>query len=1129
MRRLALAATCVAVLAVANPAGAQNSDPLEQGFKNPPASARPRVWWHWMNGNITKEGIALDLDWMHRVGIAGFQNFDAALFTPQVVEKRLVYMTPDWREAFRFAIERGNSLGMEMAIAGSPGWSETGGPWVEPQHGMKKLVWSETIVDGGKRFQGTLSHPPEVTGPFQSLSQQDPMGQMGDGLHAPKIGPFYADTVVVAYQSPVNDVPIQQMQPVVTTNNGAIDTTALWDGDLMTSSPLTIAPAGKTAWIQFAFASPQTVQSMTFAFGGPIDPLAQFRAENGTGPVLEYSDDGISFQAIAKVPTVGAVQHTLAFPARTARYFRLSFLTAPELGKAGEADLSDLGMTVPPKATQYQIAELQLHGGARVNRFEEKAAFATLPDNYAYSTPDVTEQQTIRKAGVVDLTGRMKPDGSLDWTPPPGKWTVLRMGYSLTGITNHPAPPEATGPEVDKLNKADVHAYIEKYLDSYQQATGGLMGDRGVRYIITDSWEAGTQNWTDDMIAEFTRRRGYSPLPWMPVLTGHVVNSAADSDRFLWDFRRTIADLVAENHYGTIAEALHARGMGQYGESHESGRATIGDGMEMKRADTVPMGAMWTQVPGVNAEQFGYNADIRESASVAHVYGQNLVAAESLTAAVGPWAWPPAALKPTADKELAMGLNRFVIHESAHQPLVGKAPGLALGPFGQWFNRNEIWAEQAGPWMTYLARNSFLLQQGRFVADIAYFYGEDSNLTAIFGNRSPNIPDGYNFDYVNGDILNHQTAVKDGRLVTSGGMNYRLLALDPYSKHMSLSVLRRIEALVQGGATVVGQRPIDDPSLMDQPAEFRRLCDELWPSPAGPHRVGKGQVWPEEQMPQALASLQSAPDFKLMRAATGAQVLFVHRHVADKDLYFVDNRNPRMENVQASFRISGKKPELWYPDSGLIKPATYTISEGNTTVDLRLEPYGTVFVVFREPTQNLRQTVAEETEKSLTTMQGPWEVSFEAGRGAPAQERFDTLASWSASSIPGVRYFSGHGTYNNRVTVESSWIQPGSSLWLDLGDVENVAEVSVNGRSLGILWKAPYRIDISSAVHSGQNDVKIRVGNLWVNRLIGDQQPGAEKITFTTRNPYKATSPLLPSGLLGPVRILQVSEPKSTS
>ncbi len=327
-----------------------------------------------------------------------------------------------------------------------------------------------------------------------------------------------------------------------------------------------------------------------------------------------------------------------------------------------------------------------------------------------------------------------------------------------------------------------------------------MMGKRGIRYVITDSWEAGSQNWTDDMIVQFKKRRGYDPTPWMPVLTGEVVESSEASDRFLWDLRKTISDLIADEHYGQVEASLKERGIGHYGESHESGRAFVADGMEVKKLDDIPMAAMWTQSPGVNKVQYGYNADDRESASVAHIYGQNIAAAESMTAAAAPWAWSPTTLKPTADQELLNGINRFVIHESAHQPLVNKPPGLTLGPFGQWFNRNETWADEATPWVNYLARSSYLLQQGHFAADVLYFYGEDSNLTAIFANKSPDIPAGYGFDYINADGLIHEFKVSDGKITTASGMNYKLLALDPYSKHMSLPVLRAIDKLVRDGS-----------------------------------------------------------------------------------------------------------------------------------------------------------------------------------------------------------------------------------------------------------------------------------------------------------------------------------------
>ena len=681
---------------------------------------------------------------------------------------------------------------------------------------------------------------------------------------------------------------------------------------------------------------------------------------------------------------------------------------------------------------------------------------------------------------------------------------------------------------MDKLNPDDVAQYMNTYLDNYKDAVGELMGKRGLQYVINDSWEAGTQNWTDNLIAEFTKRRGYDPRPWMPVLTGRVIESSQASEGFLWDFRETLADMLADYHYDLITKILHERGMGHYGESHEEGRAFIGDGMQVKRSNDVPMSAMWTQKPGVNREQYGYDADIRESASVAHIYGQNLVAAESLTASSGAYAWSPATLKPTADKELAMGLNRFVIHTSVHQPLLDRKPGLSLGPFGQWFNRNETWAEQAKPWISYLARCSYLLQQGKFVADIAYFYGEDSNITAIYGDHFPDVPEGYNFDYVNADALIHTFLVANGVLRTPSGVTYRVLALDPRSKQMSLPVLRKIKELVEAGAIVVGAKPESDPSLADDQAAFRSLADKLWGSSSGAS-VGKGRVYGVQKVGDVLQTLHISPDFEYTKPKTDTTILFVHRKLADGDLYFLDNRNDRDEGFDAIFRIEDKAAELWHPDTGQIDPASYQSTSGRTTVPLRLEPWGTVFVVFRHPAKAPSRAIPDAVEQALATVEGPWDVAFEPDRGAPPRITLDKLISWPESLDQGVKYFSGAATYTRMLQAPGDWFKPDAHLWIDLGQVKNLAEVSVNGKPLGIAWKTPYRVDATGALRPGENRIEIKVTNGWANRIIGDRQPNATKTyTFTSPKFYKANAPLQPSGLLGPVQVIRaVHEAKS--
>jgi hypothetical protein len=1100
-------------------------DPLKAGFDNPPNGARPRVWWHWMNGNISQEGIKLDLEWMHRVGLGGFQNFDAALATPQVVKKRLVYMTPEWKDAFKYATTLADQLGLEEAIAGSPGWSESGGPWVPASQGMKKYVWSETYVEGGKPFTGALAHPPENTGAFQNVAIHDALNAPAGSKPIPQ---FYADSVVLAYRRPASDVSIESLHPKLSASGGSPDFAMLTDGDLQKPTKLPKPAEGSSSWIQYEFEQPVTIRAVTIAGNDGTGFAARFSGKVERS--VEASDDGQAFHEVAKLEGGGSVEHTYSFPAATAKYFRVVFKQGPRPplpAWMADMDTSSFGFGAMKPDPNYSISELVLHPGARVNLFEDKAAFSSEADIYSLASPSYAPADAISKSDVIDLTSKMHPDGTLDWTPPAGDWVVLRFGYSLLGITNHPATAEATGLEVDKLNHNDVKQYFDTYLDSYKNTVGAdMMGKRGIRYVINDSWEAGSQNWTDDMIAQFKRLRGYDPVPWMPVLTGEVVESAEASDRFLWDFRKTIADLIANEHYGQLEATLHERGMGHYGESHESGRAFVADGMEVKKFNEVPMSAMWTQTPGVNKEQYGYNADDRESASVSHIYGQNLAAAESMTAAAAPWGWSPATLKPTADQEFLNGINRFVIHESAHQPMVGKgtAPGLTLGPFGQWFNRNETWAEQAGPWINYLARTSFLLQQGHFGADLIYFYGEDSNLTAIFANKSPDILPGFGFDYVNADALIHELSVANGRITTKSGMNYRVLGLDAYSKHMSLPVLKAIHKLVEDGAVVAGGKPTDDPSEGDDQAEFAKLNTELFGDGSGEHKVGKGTVYAGQSLADVFAALHVAPDFDYTKPEADTRLEFVHRKLPTTDLYFVDNRSDRDETLEATFRITGNAPELWHSDTGLTEPASFTIADGRTTVPLHLEPWGTVFVVFRKATTETSHQLPKVAETSLATVDGSWTVSFKPDLGAPPSITLDSLASWSDNADAGVKYYSGTGTYTKTVQASADWFKPGAHLWIDLGSVKNLAEVIVNGKSLGVVWHTPYRVDATSALKPGANELVVKVTNAWVNRLIGDQQPGATKITYADVQPYKAKSPLLPSGLLGPVAVVRTEK-----
>jgi hypothetical protein len=1110
--------------------------PLERSFRTPPDAAKPRVWWHWMNGNVTKEGITADLEWMKRVGIGGMQMFDGSLGTPQFVENRLVWMTPPWKDAFRHAAAEADRLGLEMTMAASGGWSETGGPWVEPRQAMKKVVWSETDVSGPRRFTGVLPKPPSNNGPFQGMrnapdlnfpSEQGLPGAKPMATEAPAApdATYYADIRVIAYRLPDTEVRMADAHPRVTTAAGDVDAAALMDGDYAKTISFTPPDSAPETWIQFEFPTPY--RTAAFTFGGA--PTMQFV---GVPPVpqgrLETSQDGQTWSTLVTLP--GEEPTSAVFPARTyafapttARFYRVVMRPFPPSPFA-----ASLG--VPP-AKGIAVSELELSGGPRVHRWQEKALYGQVNDyGAALATPATSE--AIESGDVVDLSSRMRADGTLDWQVPSGRWTVLRMGYSLQGTKNHPASPEATGYEVDKLNRVHVGSYIKHYTDQVRGALGRFYG-KSFRYLLLDSYEAGMENWTDDMLAQFRARRGYDATPYLAVLTGRVIGSAETSDRFLWDFRRTIADLLSDGHYGTVADALKRQGIGLYAEAMGADFPTSGDGLQAKGRVSIPMAEFWTPGPGQD-DGPNHIADMREAASAAHVYGQNIAAAESFTTMPPPivpaFAQSPYYLKRLADRALANGINRFVIHTSVHQPFVDDAhkPGMTLGFFGQHYSRNSTWAEQAVAWNSYLARASHLLQQGRFVADLAYFYGEGAPVTVPFWKAvAPAPPAGYDFDWINAEVLLGRMQVDGGRLVVPSGMRYRALVLPADVDRLTLPMARKIRDLVAAGAVVVAPPPVGTPSLSDGPAgddSVRAIARQVWGRIDGKsvteHAYGKGRVYWGPAVAEVLAATQVAPDVTL-RGAADAKLAWIHRRTNDADIYFVANQQERAERVTASFRVNGRDVELWDPATGDARPAAYSSANGRTDVPLDLDPYGSTFVIFRRATTAASRTIPATVRTPLATIGGPWDLSFEPNRGAPAAVRADSLASWTSWSDTGVKYFSGTATYSRELDVPATWLRAGTRVELDLGKVKEMAEVLVNGTPVGgVLWKAPYRADVTDALRPGANRLEVRVTNLWPNRMIGDLQPGITKTyTFTDFRPFTKDSPLLESGLLGPVRL----------
>lgn len=1105
MRKINRTQASLGVLVALLAAPAAGQDALRQGFLDPPQAARPQVWWHWMSGNVTDEGAQLDLAWMHRMGIGGVHAFSGGMLEPTLVDKPLPFMSPGWREAYRHAVATAKSYGMDVAIAGSPGWSETGGPWVAPEAAMKKYVWSELEIEGGKPFSGVLPTPPSAVGPFQA--EPRPASGFAAG---PKIAPLYRDTIVIAFPTPPAE---QVLDPTWRADAGPLPQIAGLPADLSSQATIPLPAGDAGPVIEADFGRTVEVSALVIA----ADPLPAFE--------ILASDDGATFRSVARFASDDAEkpapEKTFAFPAVRARVMRVRFERPPPPHLLPDLP-AQYAQFMPGAPKVIQVRGLRFVAGGRTDRFEAKAGFESVADFAADLTPDVSPGAAVAPGEVLDLTAHLGPDGRLEWTPPPGRWTVLRIGWSLTGQTNGPAEPSSTGLEVDKLDRRAVGAYVDKLLSLYRDDVGAPLGRSGIDSLLTDSWEAGVQNWTPEILADFKRLRGYDPTPWLPVLAGRVVRDAHSSDAFLYDFRQTLKDLVVENHYAVLAQAAHAHGMIYYTEVQGDTPRAISDGLTAKARADVPTGEFWYRPFATDPGQPSLGADLQEAASAAHLYGKPFVGSESMTVAAGqdPWAFSPAMLKPVADEIFALGVNRILVHDSHAQPFVDRKPGLELGFFGQFFNRNDTWAEEARPWSDYLSRTSFLLQQGHAVADVAYFYGEEKNLTELFQHRfNTDVPAGYGFDYVNPEALLTLLHVKDGRLVTESGMSYRVLYVPAEVTRMSLPVLERLDALVRAGAVLVSKKPAGGFGLMSPDDEVRRRADALWgPGDGSPNgrTVGQGRVYSTSDLAAVLAAEHMDADVR----APGLELMTQHRRTADADIYFVSNRSNEPVRSEVDFRVSDRAPEFWSAEDGVSHPLSYRQVAGATRVSLALDGQGAGFVVFRELVRRPSLSVPEPRVVASRSVEGPWDVAFEPGRGAPAKARFETLSDWSRSADPGIRYFSGAATYGRTLTVDPAMLKPGARVVLDLGAVKELAVVTINGEAVGEAWRPPYRVDVTGRLHPGQNRLEIKVVNLWPNRLIGDKQPGATVYAYAPQSPYTAQSPLLPSGLLGPVRLL---------
>ncbi|MGV8091769.1 MAG: glycosyl hydrolase [Mangrovibacterium sp.] len=1078
---------------------------LETGFSAPPKEAKPHIWWHWVNGNVSKEGITKDLEAIRNVGIAG-----VTLINPGVGPSHgpVNFNSPEWWNLVYFAVKECERLGLDFSLANCAGWSESGGTWITPALSMQKVTWSETTVEGGRKINLKLKQPVTLEN-------------------------YYKDIAVYAFPTlKDDDINFTNRKPVVTSSFSSQNLEHLIDGKIETAVEIPVPTINNAQYILFEFKEPFPSRMFTVhakAWGIPKGEL-------------QVSDDGLNFKTVCKLNARRGQSVATAYPEVKGKFYRLYLTEAPANGD------------------NISFSEIELSNAWRLTDWKEKVGFASklLPEPVREVFPPET---IIDPEKLIDITSYMSKDGELNWNAPKGTWTILRMGHTSTGHKIGPAPVEAQGLECDKLNPEAVTLQFNSMAGKAAEKFGALTG-KVYNTVFIDSWEAGNQNWTPKFVEEFTQRRGYSPLKYLPAITGRVIKNVDFTERFLWDIRRTIADLIAENHFGVFQKLSNQKGLKLQAQAPGVNVPTIFDPIQSKQYTDEPMGTFWVRK--------GVSGDGKETASVAHVYGKRIIAAEAFTAEgnASKWANYPYELKPLGDRNFIQGFNRFFFHRFVHQPDDTKVPGLSLGRFGIHFERTNTWWDQSKAWVEYITRCQFLLQQGLFVGDICYYYGEDApnSFTKING-----LPYGYDYDNCDKDALLKRFSVKNGLITLPDGMSYRLLVL-PDKKDMSPEVITKLHELVKAGALVSGRKPLSAPGLRyletGYSEDVKKKIEDLWGQMDGDkitgNSFGKGKVYWGKTISQILKERGINPDFKSQSESGEHELLYIHRKTSEADIYFISSQSQKTERFNCTFCVTGKSPELWDAASGkIIKPAIYTDSGSDISLPVELEPSGSMFIVFRskntlEPLQSItkegtdlpvqkvdvqsgnryRIETSEPGNYQLTTLSGksknvvipavpklkvldgPWNVKFPKGWGAPEEVVFDKLISWTTHADEGIRYFSGTASYQKQFHMEKASLGKDKIHYLHIDDVKYLAEVFVNGKNTGILWKAPYRLDITQALKEGLNHIEIKVTNLWPNRLIGDEKLSPnERYTFASYKYYKPDSPLPESGLLGQVAI----------
>jgi hypothetical protein len=1010
---------------------------LAKVFANPPASASPGAYWYWLGGNVTREGITADLEAMRDVGISQPMLFSigGANGKDALVQPPAVALTDTWWVLVEHAALEAERLGLTLALNFCDGWATASGPWITPELSMQQLTWSSLSLDGGKRFTNALPSPPAKRDYYRDIATV-----------AFPLAPGWEDTSFTRQAKISTNLPLK-----------ISDAARLGDP----SHEAEVVETEQAGWIEYAFDKPFTLRSITVHTPSPYGfSPGVYRAANSLE--VQASDDGNVFRRIGALeyPKHGwqtdLTTLTHAVPQTTARFFRL---VHTPLVSGEYREEYDFGQDV-----RLRFFSIVLSGEPRVHHLQGKSGAQSILSR-STSEQDVPASACVQLKDIVDLTSKVGADGALTWDVPPGRWRVLRIGYTTSGAQNS-AAGGAQGLECDRFNPEATRLQFDNWFGKALQRVGPRLAGKILHVLHVDSWEAGSQNWSPAFCEGFRALRGYDLLPYIATMTGMPITSASESERVLLDVRRTINDLTQRHFFAKVQELAHARGC-IFSAEPASPTYPV-DGLEHVAHVDLPMGEFWLNTPRNDKP-----TDIKDAVSGARIYGKPVIGAEAFTQGLMKWDEHPYKLKPLGDRMFCEGINRFMLHVYAQQPWVDRAPGMTLNGIGTFFSRTQTWWKPGKAWFDYLRRSQALLQQGVAVADVAYFIGENIPSRAFLPRQlSVPLPRGYAYDSINRDALLNLCSVDNGGIVLKSGARYRVLVL-PNDPIRTPEMTARLRELANAGAVIV--------------------------EPGAPLKI------------------DVRPDFEV----AGAQdIQWIHRRGDEWDLYFLSNPSMDSLNIEAKFRVRGRTPEIWYPDTGkTAAPAQWREQEGRTQVSLSLDPNGSLFVVFSRSRR--RSTAVQRQELAAVEVPGGWRVQF-PNKAA----MFDVLTSWSEQSDPDIQYFSGTATYAKTFALDR---KRNRRLLLDLGQVHDLVQVVLNGKDLGVLWKPPFTVEITQAARAGENKLELRVTNTWRNRLIGDRgKAGGDRNTFVVPMLRKG-KPWLPgetagdelsaAGLLGPVRV----------